>query len=292
MEPAIHFLSYSDDRFGHKGGRFRANQLRMIDEARAIGITHIVEWTFDRLSQTDFYREHKSFLDKDRFHNGAAFKPYIVLQTLRTIPTGDVLFYYDCGDYRLTRPLTRLARLCRDNGGTLFHEWGDRNAMWTKRDAFVLMGCDTPRYHDNTALQNTWFFMEKTDACVRFAEEWLAYNLDERIASYVMPSTCGLPELPGFRENRGDQSIFTNLSIRYGIRTFAGATGPLNRQIDNFLLTLTATGRFVVFLKRAVWPRLPEPVADCVRHARDRYHGIRRALRHAAPARPRGHGES
>jgi len=45
------------------------------------------------------------------------------------------------------------------------------------------------------------------------------FNLDERIASERNQNTCGLPNLPGFVEHRGDQSILTNLSIKYDIKT-------------------------------------------------------------------------
>jgi hypothetical protein len=100
------------------------------------------------------------------------------------------------------------------------------------------MDCDTPKYHDAVALQNTWFLLQKSDFALQFAREWLKYNLDERIASYVMPDTCGLPPLKGFVENRGDQSIFSNLAVKYEIKTFFGEGWGANRNVNLFIPTI------------------------------------------------------
>ncbi|MCW6038017.1 FkbM family methyltransferase [Spirulina subsalsa FACHB-351] len=239
----LYLLNYADDRFGYKGGRFLKNQARLNESAQNQGINHIVSWTWPKLAATSFYAEHKEYLDKNRFENGAVWKPFIVQQLLQEIEQEDIIFYYDCGAYTINRPVSILIDLCLRNGGTLFHEWGEKNLKYTKRDAFVYMDCDSPRYHNAVALQNTWFLLQKNEFAEKFVSEWLRYNLDERIASYVKPNTCGLPDLLGFVENRGDQSIFTNLSIKYRICTFQGAGGIKNRQVDNFVDSLSLRSR-------------------------------------------------
>lgn len=235
----LYLLNYADDRFGHKGGRFLANQARLNESARKQGIKKIVSWTWPKLQDTNFYQENKTYLEKSRFDNGAVWKPFIVQQLLSEIQIGDIILYYDCGNYTINRSPKILTDLCIRNGGTLFHEWGEKNSKYTKRDAFVYMDCDTPKYHNAVALQNTWFLIQKSSFTEKFVDEWLRYNLDERIASYVKPNTCGLPDLVGFVENRGDQSIFTNLAIKYGVKSFRGAGGIQNRKIDNFIDSLS-----------------------------------------------------
>lgn len=243
-----YLLNYSDDRHGHKGGRFRANQLRLNASAIVNGIDHIVSWTWQEFAKTDYYRDNRSFLDRNHFHNGAAFKPYIILTLLESVNPGDIVFYYDCGPYTLRRSIQPLIDLCVANDGILFHQYGDRNLNWTKRDAFFYMGCDTPRYHNATALGATWLFIQRSERNLEFVRRWLFYNSDERIASYVLPDTCGLPPLRGFIQNRGDQSIFSNLAVTYGIRTYYGAGGAANRDINNFIEALPST-----FLGRCSW---------------------------------------
>jgi hypothetical protein len=113
------------------------------------------------------------------------------------------------------------------------------------------MNCDNPKYYNAPALQNTWFLLQKSDFAEIFVNEWLQYNLDERIASYVKPNTCGLPDILGFVENRGDQSIFTNLAIKYDIRSFRGAGGVQNRQVDNFIDSLSLRSQTQSFITKA-----------------------------------------
>jgi hypothetical protein len=231
----IYLLNYSDDRHAHKGGKFRNNQLAHNAAARNCGIDEIVSWTWDDLRKTPFYSEHTEYLNRNRYHNGAVFKPFIVLDLLERIEPGSVVLYYDCNPYPLERPIQPLVNLCLRNQGRLFHQYGDRNRNWTKRDAFVFMNCDTPRFHNAVALQNTWFLMENNQANQEFVREWLHYNLDERIASYVKPDVCGKPPLRGFYENRGDQSIFSNLAVKYHIKSFFGVGGTRNRNINDFI---------------------------------------------------------
>ncbi|MEM7770053.1 MAG: FkbM family methyltransferase [Cyanobacteria bacterium P01_A01_bin.37] len=245
----LYLLNYADDRFGHKGGKFLRNQAKLNESARQQGIDDIVSWTWPKLAATSFYAENQEYLDKNRFENGAVWKPFIVQNLLREIEHGDIIFYYDCGSYEINRPVKILIDLCLRNKGTLFHEWGEKNSKFTKRDAFVYMGCDEPQYHNAVALQNTWFLLQKSALSEKFIDEWLQYNLDERIASYIKPNTCGLPNLMGFVENRGDQSIFSNLAVKYKIKTFRGASGIENRHVNNFIDALSLESRTQKFLQ-------------------------------------------
>lgn len=252
--PQIYLLNYADDRLGHKGALFRESQLALNESARNHGILNIVSWGWPELASTEFYREHKEYLDRPYHLNGFVFKPYITLRLLEDIEFGDIVLYYDSGNggHLIDCSLEPLINLCLKNEGTVIHQWGEKNSKWTKRDCFVLMGCDGPRYHNAVALQATWFVLQKTEFALNFVREWLGYTLDERIASYENLRVCGLPDLPGFVENRGDQSVFTNLATKYRLRTFYGAGGPANRQIGNFVRSLSFGGWLrVQALKRA-----------------------------------------
>jgi hypothetical protein len=216
----IYLVNYADDRYSHKGGKFREWQKHLNETAQEQGINRIISWQWEDLIKTEFYQEHKDYLDKSRFDNGAVWKPFIILEVLKQIQYDDVILYSDCVPWGIKRAVQPLVDLCLKNNGTFFQQLRDKNYMWTKRDAFVYMECDEPIYHLAPALQNTWICLQKNDYNINFISEWLQYNLDERIASYRRPNSCGLPNFPGFIENRGDQSIFTNLAIKYGIKTY------------------------------------------------------------------------
>lgn len=228
----LYLLNYADDRFGRAGGVYRQNQLNLNKTAREQGITNIVSWSVQDFFKTDFYAQNKTYLDKPILANGFVFKPYIILDLLNKIEYGDIVFYYDCGDWGIKQPIQILVDLCINNQGTVFHQIKHKHSHWTKRDAFVYMNCDEPRYHKARQVQATWMLLQKNDFSLNFVSEWLKYNLDERIASYYLPNTCGLPNLPGFKENRGDQSIVTNLVIKYGIKTFKNGHKDVNIFID------------------------------------------------------------
>ncbi|MBD2494030.1 hypothetical protein [Nostoc sp. FACHB-280] len=224
----FYLLNYSDDRFNRKGGVYRQNQLNLNKTAREQGINNIVSWEAKDLIKTDFYAKHKEYLDKPSSENGYVFKSYIIAELLKKIEYGDILFYYDCGTWGIRQSVQPLIDLCISNNGTVFHQVRFKNSHWTKRDTFVYMNCEEVKYHEARQIQATWMLLQKNDFVINFVNEWLQYNLDERIASQSLPNTCGLPNLPGFKKHRNDQSIITNLVIKYGIKTFEFGDKDIN----------------------------------------------------------------
>lgn len=250
-------LNYADDRFGHKGAVFKRFQQAMSESALAHGIDAVKSWNWEMLSSTPLYRNHKAYLERPYHLNGFVFKPYLTMRTLEELNDADILIYYDSGDggHVFDTSVEPLINLCVGNGGTVIHQWGDTNQKWTKRDCFYFMGLDQPDYHNATAMQATWFVLEKNAFTVDFVSEYLHHTLDERIASYQNDRVCGLPDLPGFIENRGDQSVLSLLAHKYRLRTFRGAGGPANRVIGNFIRWHTVGGRCNLLLQHG-WRRL------------------------------------
>lgn len=267
----LYLLNYADDRLGHKGAVFKQCQLALNKSATEHGIQNIVSWGWSELAATEFYREHKEYLDRPYHLNGFVFKPFITLRLLDEIEYGDFILYYDSGNggHLIDCSLEPLIKLCIENRGTVFHQWGEKNSKWTKRDCFFYMNCDEPRYHEAVALQATWFMLQKTKFSMEFVEEWLQFTLDERVASYENLRICGLLDLPGFVENRGDQSVFSTLAVKYKLRTFYGAGGSANRAIGNFIRALTLAGWL-----RARGQRL-------IRNVRTHFGSTKRAVRRA-----------
>ena len=247
----VTLLNYADDRFGHKGKIFKRAQQAMSESALIHGVDSVASWNWERLAATEFYNEHQEYLEK-RYHlNGFVFKPYLTLRTLGELNEGDILIYYDSGDgaHVFDTSVNSLVQMCVANGGTLIHQWGETNQKWVKRDCFHWMGLDSSDCHDAIHMQATWFVLQKNSFTMQFAQEYLHYTLDERIASYENTRACGLPDLPGFIENRGDQSVLSLLAHKYHLKTFRGAGGPANRVIGNFIRWHTVGGRYDLLLK-------------------------------------------
>jgi hypothetical protein len=247
-------VNYADDRFGHKGNPFRAAQRAMSESALAHGVDTVISWDWTMLSSTDLYRQRQCYFDR-RYHlNGFVFKPFIVNHALQEMNYGDILIYYDAGDgsHLFDTDISPLVEICVTNNGALIHQWGDTNVKWTKRDCFHFMELDHPSAHNAIAMQATWFVLEKNEFTMRLTNEYLRYSLDERVASYQNDRVCGLPDLPGFVENRGDQSVLSLLAYKYGLRTFKGAGGQDNRVVGNFIRSLTFAGRCQIAAKQQV----------------------------------------
>ena len=140
---------------------------------------------------------------------------------------------------------------------------------WTKRDCFVLMDCDQPRYRDTPQVRTGFSAWRRTPFAMAFVEEWLRLVQDERLVT-DLPSQCGLPDHPAFRQHRYDQSIFSLLCKKRGVATrgwppyvaFAKETrlrtlcrrAPGDRRLQGLAVQQAAVNRLRA-LKRRVLPR-------------------------------------
>lgn len=175
------------------------------------------------LAGTDFYARHRDVLEQRRGAGYWLWKPYIILEAIKASRPGDTVVYSDCLRKPLPivrRPLDWLIQWADSNGGMLPGSYipvHGPNRIWTKRDCFVLMDCDSPEYYDIPQVQASFSVWRNQPASIEFLESWLAYASDRRVLTDD-PNTCGLPNLEGFREHRHDQSILTLLAKRDGIR--------------------------------------------------------------------------
>jgi hypothetical protein len=94
-----------------------------------------------------------------------------------------------------------------------------KESEWTKRDAFVALGCDSERYTETKQRLASFLLVRKTLAVQRFFEEYLSYATDIRVLGDG-DNALGLPNYPGFREHRHDQSIFSLLTKLHGYEAF------------------------------------------------------------------------
>lgn len=104
---------------------------------------------------------------------------------------------------------------------------------FTKRDAFILMGCDSPEYTETKQRLASFILLKKTDRARRFVEEWLQYCQDERIVT-DNPNVMGKENYEGFRDNRHDQTVLSLLSKKWGIAAFRDPSGLGDEKRDEF----------------------------------------------------------
>jgi hypothetical protein len=147
------------------------------------------------------------------------WKPYFIARTLNEMTEGDVLFYCDAGACFI-RPVAPLVDLFEPAGqDVLPFELEQPERIWSKRDAFVLLGCDCSKFTEERQRLASYSLWRVSAQSRALATELLWLAQDERLLTDV-PNTCGLPNHPGFIEHRHDQSIFSLLTKKYGLKAW------------------------------------------------------------------------
>ena len=162
-----------------------------------------------------FYEKNKKILDSKTGAGYWIWKPYFILNTLMSLGEGDIVFYLDLGDRISSEIKNFIKDKTIENGGFFLVEGLHQNSLWTKGDCFSIMGCEEERYKTAKQLEAGCCAFLKNDLSLKFVKEWIEYcqNYD------VIASDCKGDNIQGFIEHRWDQSILTNLCIKYNIRT-------------------------------------------------------------------------
>lgn len=200
--------------------KFRGAQKMNTKKAYQFGADRVIEYNEHSLPQ-DFQEKNKDILCAVRGGGYWLWKPYIILDAFEQIEEGDYLIYTDSGS-AFIRPI-RLLLDAMDREGTdvmcfsLTPPCLERK--YSKRDALILMDCDRAEYIETPQIASGYIVVKKTERVRALLGEFLSYIQDRRIVTDD-PSCLGVPEYPDFIENRHDQTIWSLLCKKYGIRPF------------------------------------------------------------------------
>lgn len=180
----------------------------------------------------DFYKRWGRYLiPYSRGFGYWCWKPYFILKILKGMQDGDVLLYSDIGCYFNPKGRERLleyydmvektptgilgvkSQEVSYNGmpETLYYEY-----EWTKGDVFAYYNVyDDKAYTLTSQFESTIIFFKKSPLVMEFVKDWYQAYLDDYSLATDSPSR--VPNLPGFKENRHDQSIYSILGKKYGI---------------------------------------------------------------------------
>lgn len=164
----------------------------------------------------EFRERNKHILKQVKGNGYWLWKPYFIHRALQQLRDGDILFYSDSGAYFTAdvAPLTDL--LDRSGRDLVVFELQQIEKHWTKRDAFILMDCDSPEFTDTKQRLATFSIWRKSKFTMDLIEEYLELAQDERLIT-DLENQCGQPNDPEFKNHRHDQSIFSLLSKKHGI---------------------------------------------------------------------------
>ena len=198
-------------------GNFINSQNKLIEHLYNIGINNVLGLTDNDLSN-EFKNTYSKILSHRKGYGYCIWKPYIILNELEKIKDGEILIYIDSTDHPHTDFFDFVNEHMTKNDILLINR-GYTHDNWTRRDTFILMECDEDKYHNKLQLEAGIIAIKKTNFNIELINEWFNYCKNENILADI-PQISNLPNYQPFYEHRYDQSILTNLQIKYGIPHF------------------------------------------------------------------------
>ena len=158
-------INYADQQY------YESQKVNSQSGRRVGGFTDVIEYNKSRL-EPEFVSKNADIFKKGRGAGYWLWKPYIILKTLESASSEDLVFYCDAGATFVDSFDDYMFDLCReDDKGLILCNGGHVNKKWTKRDCFVFMDCDTPEYTDTLQLTATFQLCRKTDFTLDFYRE-------------------------------------------------------------------------------------------------------------------------
>jgi len=198
--------------------KFYEAQQRNAETALSVGGFDKVICYGPRDIDRQFCARNRSLL---RARIGAGYwlwKPYFIKRALGLLNNGDFLFYCDSGSHFVDRidPLIELA--IRTQQQVIPFDLTHLERCYTKRETFILMGCDAARFADTRQRLAGLILLQKSDFAEKFIDEFLELAQAPRLIA-DKKSTAD-PDHPDFVAHRHDQSIFSLLTKRYGLSAY------------------------------------------------------------------------
>jgi hypothetical protein len=210
---------------------------RLLRQARDSGyFDHIYVWGEKDLDWSFRKRHKKELVPGSRGFGYWVWKPQVILQALKKLQDGQVLLYVDVGCHIVPgreEGMARYVDMARGSKtGVLCGEYWRPESEWTKGDIFDFFEVrDNPAITETGQRIGTAIFLVKRDSSSELMRRWL--QVCEEHPDLILDSPSISPNLPGFRENRHDQSLLSVLSKLAGVDTFpAGEIEQWRRELS------------------------------------------------------------
>lgn len=187
------------------------------------------------LSNVDdhFKKQYLSILNQSRGAGYWLWKPYLILQALEQVQNGEMVMYCDSASHFIHRADPLLSLPSQFNQDVIPFELELLEASWTKRDAFVYMNADGQDFEKSPQFLASFIVIRKSAFSIEFVNEYLHYCCNPNILT-DLENSCGLPNHPGFVAHRHDQSVFSLLCKKHGLKGFRDPSQWGNPRIPDY----------------------------------------------------------
>ena len=204
------------------------------ESATTLGnIDKVIEYSLNDMDQ-QFKDENKEILSESRGAGYWLWKPYFILKTLNTLNDGDILIYCDTA-MQFVSSIDKYIGAMKSSIMLFEHNVEYIEKQFTKGDIFKELDAFDPVITDSVQLDASHSLWKKDANSIAFVTEWL--NLC-KVKQLIGDDPSITPNLPGFAENRHDQSLLSvlakvkkdqyNIQIEKSATDYGGNTGNAN----------------------------------------------------------------
>ncbi len=236
MNPSerLHLLTYADDRFSRKEGRYRLTQERLTSKlATHPDIADIFSFTDEDLVASEWYaKNEKLFGSGCTLGAGNAQKAYFVDKVLSTLAEGQLVLYHDCSPeiWDFSRDYSRISlqpliRTCDQNGGVLV---GNMSSLRTQARfphlhrsmsaPGLIEALDAEEFLDRWQWCASWILLRNTEPVRQLVKAWLSLVVVPEFRTLQAKRDAERQGNKHFIAPRGDQSILTLLMLKRGMK--------------------------------------------------------------------------
>jgi hypothetical protein len=194
-------------------GRFIESQKILEEKSYLFGASKVYSYGIQDL-KNNFIKKNKKAFDSRRGFGYWIWKPYVILKAFNEISDGEILLYIDSGAY----PINNLTFLPIEENVVCFEMYHLKSKDWTKYDCYYKMNCLEEKYFFSNRKLAGFQIYKKNNFSKQFIEEYLYYcEIDNNICITDEENLYG-NNLEGFREHRHDQSVYSNLCVKYNLK--------------------------------------------------------------------------
>jgi len=174
---------------------------------------------FNKVSRyypTNFGREfemfNKNVLSQERGAGYWIWKPYFLYKEMLCCSNDDIIVYCDAG-ITILKDINILINKMDQDIFLFANKY--RHGDWIKKDCALAMNADKPEYLNHEQCQASVVICKNTPFARKFVKEWMLWA---QFPGIIDDSPSVNPEYSNMVEHRHDQSILTNLAIKYKIK--------------------------------------------------------------------------